>query len=459
MAKVTHRKILWPAVVLLLSTCAPPLAQPNTKIAINAYLPSATTLAGTGSVPDQWWQIFNNNSLDALVNQGLQASPTLAQANANLAAAQANGAAATGAYLPQIGLNPNVTRAAYPAGPNASAPYTIYSLTGSISYDPGLFGARHYAFKNAQAEIAYNQAELDAARQTLAGNITAAFINEAGYQAQIAATKQTIAEEQSLLTLLNGEYADGAIPKLNILQQQAQILAMQSSLYPLQTNADIAQVQLAVLTGQPPAQFQNAPLNLDTIAIPSQIPVTLPSAYLANRPDLQAARALVAAQNATLGVAVAHLYPDLTLSADGGYAAETLNTLFQPSAGLWTLAGNLLQPLYDGGVLHARKRAAQAELAAALAAYHGAVLSAFGEAADTLQALQNDQAALARAQDASQTAAQAYQLARQQFALGAVDYTTVLTAQITAGQQALSLVQTRTTLLLDIARLQSAMAQ
>jgi outer membrane protein TolC len=227
----------------------------------------------------------------------------------------------------------------------------------------------------------------------------------------------------------------------------------------LQTNADIAQVQLAVLTGQPPAQFQNAPLNLDTIAIPSQIPVTLPSAYLANRPDLQAARALVAAQNATLGIAVAHLYPDLTLSADGGYAAETLNTLFQPSAGLWTLAGNLLQPLYDGGVLHARKRAAQAELAAALAAYHGAVLSAFGEAADTLQALQNDQAALARAQDASQTAAQAYQLARQQFALGAVDYTTVLTAQITSGQQALSLVQTRTTLLLDIARLQSAMAQ
>jgi outer membrane protein TolC len=118
----------------------------------------------------------------------------------------------------------------------------------------------------------------------------------------------------------------------------------------------------------------------------------------------------------------------------------------------------LLVPLYDGGQLHARKRAAQAQLAAALAAYHDAVLNAFGEAADALQAVENDQAALASAQDAAATANAAYNLASQQFALGAVDYTTVLTAQAAAAQQALALVQAKTTLLLDIARLQAAMA-
>ncbi len=444
----------------LLCSCAPPLAPPDTKTDANAYLPTALSNPAfiAGTIPEAWWAIFGNASLDLLVATGLQASPTLDQANANLAAAAANANAANGAYLPQIGLNPNLSREAYPTGPNGSPPYTIYSLTGTISYDPGLFGARHYTFENSAAQVDYQLAEIDAARQSLAGNIVAAIIGEAGDNAQIVTTEQIIGVEQNLLNLLNGEYLDGAIPKLNVLQQQSQILATQSTLYPLQTDAEAMHDRIAVLTGQLPAQFQTSGIDLAAISIPTRIPITLPSSYLANRPDLRAARANVAAQNASLGIAVAHLYPDLTLSASGGYASETLSTLFEPGSGLWSLAGNLLAPLYDGGILHARKRAAQAELAASLAAYRGAVLNAFGEAADALQATQNDQTALLRAQAASSTATQAYQLAEQQFALGAADYTTVLTAQTTASQQALNLVQSRTRLLLDIARLQSAMA-
>jgi NodT family efflux transporter outer membrane factor (OMF) lipoprotein len=455
------RGVLSVALLLGVAACAPPLARPDTDVAVKAYLPAPLdkTVFSAGNMPAAWWKQFHNATLDALVAQALRDNPGLGQAAAEVSVAAQNGDAATGAYLPQIGLNPNVTRQAYPTGPNGSPPYTIYSLVGSISYDPGIFGARHYSFANAQAQIAYQQAELDAARQTLVGNIAAAFIAAASFQGQIAATKNIIAREQNLLTLLNGEFADGAIPKLNVLQQQAQILATQATLYPLQTEVDAQRDRLAVLTGQLPAQLQINMPALDELTVPPDVPVTLPSAYLAGRPDLRAARALVAAQNAQLGIAVAHFYPDITLTADGGYAAEALNALFEPSAGLWSLAANMLQPLYDGGVLHARKKAAQAELAAALFAYHAAVLNAFGEAADTLQALQNDQAALAHAQDSASTAAQGYQLARQQFALGAVDYTTVLTAQITAGQQALVLVQTQAGLLLDIARLQSAMAQ
>jgi NodT family efflux transporter outer membrane factor (OMF) lipoprotein len=285
-----------------------------------------------------------------------------------------------------------------------------------------------------------------------------AVIGEAGDNAEIETTRQIITVEQNLLNLLNEEYLDGAIPRLNVLQQQSQIQATQATLYPLLTNAEAMQDRVAVLTGEMPSASAGSAIDLSSIQIPAVIPVTLPSAFLANRPDLRAARATVAAQNASLGLAVAHLYPDLTLSADGGYASQTLNTLFEPGAGLWTLAANLLQPLYDGGVLHARKRAAQFELAASLAAYRAAVLNAFGEAADTLQATQNDQTALTRAQAADSTATQAYRLAEQQFSLGAADYTTVLAAQTTASQQALNLVQTRTTLLLDIARLQSAMS-
>jgi NodT family efflux transporter outer membrane factor (OMF) lipoprotein len=386
----------------------------------------------------------------------LRANPTIGEAEQNLVAAEQNATAANGAYLPQLGVNTNASRQSYPSGPNGYPPYTIYSITGTISYDPGLFGARRYTFENGAALAEYQQAELDAAKQTLIGNIVAAAITEAGAEAQIAAEEQIIGAEKRLLTLLNGEYADGAIPQINVLQQQSQILAAQAALPPLQTQADEARDRVAILTGQLPAVFSGSGVTLDALTIPAQIPMSLPSAYLANRPDIRAARAEVAAQNAALGIAVAHLYPDLTLSANGGYASETLNALFEPEAAFWTLAANLLQPLYDGGVLHARKQQAQAQLAAALFAYHAAVLNAFGEAADAMQAVQNDRTALQSAIAAAQTAQAAFKLGSQQFALGAADYTTVLNAQEVAAQQTLNTVQARTTLLLDIARLQSA---
>ena len=452
----------WRALCVLLSvsSCAPAVPKPDTSIAATAYLPPDMPggAAETASPGSNWWQSFGNAELDRLVATALQASPSIASANATLAAALFNNTAATGATLPQIGLAPSVSRQSYPTGPNGSPPYTIYSLTGTISYDPGLFGARPAVFANAAAQAAYQQAELDAARQSVAGNTAAAAIGYAGEEAQIDATRTIIAAEQRLLTLLNGEYAYGAIPQLNVLQQQSVILAAEATLPPLQTQADQLRDRLAILTGSLPQNFMAPPLTLQDFAPAAVIPVALPSTYLANRPDIRAARAVVAAQNAALGLAVAHLYPDLTLTAQGGYAAQTLGTLFQPASGLWTLAGNLLQPLYDGGILRARRQAAQANLTAALADYRSAVLNAFGAAADALQALQNDQAADVSAGQANQTAQRAASLAKQQYALGAVDYTTVLTAQATANQQALIMVQVRTALLLDRARLQSIMA-
>jgi NodT family efflux transporter outer membrane factor (OMF) lipoprotein len=442
---------------LALASCAPALPTPNTAIHVTSYLPNQPSQ--TALLPPAWWQIFNNPALNALVETGLAANPSIGQAAENLSAAEQNIAAATGAFRPQIGINPNLNRSSYPTGPNGYPPFTIYSLTGTISYDPGLFGARKYTFENGIALADVQNAELDAARQTVAGNITAAAIAEAGAEQQIATTEQIIAAEQHLLTLLQGEYTDGAIPQLNVLQQQAVILATQATLPPLQTLAGQQRDRLAILTGQLPGDFSAPAIPLNALALPANIPVALPSSYLADRPDIRAARAEVTAQNAALGLAIAHLYPDLTLSAQGGYAAETIGSLIEPESALWTLAGNILAPLYDGGELHAKKQAAQAELAAALYAYRGTVLTAFGQAADTLQAVQNDQTTLARAHSAAQIADAAYQLASAQFRLGAVDYTTVLNAQAVASQQALILVQARTILLLDIANLQAVMAK
>jgi NodT family efflux transporter outer membrane factor (OMF) lipoprotein len=448
-----------------LSACAPPLAVPDTAVQTGAYLPGpvADVTVTSAPLPAAWWRDFGSDALDTLVTAGLANSPTIAEAQASLAAADENAAAANGAFLPQVVLNPPgnslVSRQSFPTGPNGYPPYTEYEFTGTITYDPGLFGARKYTFENGEALADYQRAELDAARQTLIGNIVAAAISEAGYAAQIDTTNKIIAAEQKLLTLLNGEYQDGAIPQLNVLQQRAQVLAVQATLPPLRTQFGAQRDRLAVLTGRLPADFAGAGVRLDGLDVPVDVPVSLPSTYLTKRPDLRAALAQVAAQNAALGVAVAHLYPDFSLSATGGYAAETVGTLFGTDSALWILAGNLLAPIYEGGQLHAHKVAAQQQLKAAIAAYKEAVLEAFGQAADTLQAVQDDQAALARAQDAADTAIAAFKLGEAQYSLGANDYTTVLTAQTTAAQQALALVQARTSLLLDIAKLQSVMAE
>jgi NodT family efflux transporter outer membrane factor (OMF) lipoprotein len=453
------------ALAAALAGCAPPLTPPDTHVTAKSYLPPGATAAvavQSAPLPAAWWADFGSQALDDLVTTGLQASPTIGQAQQVLAAATANAAANNGAFLPQVELNApgnsSVSRQSYPTGPNGYPPYTIYTLTGTISYDPGLFGARSYTYQNGEALAAYETASLEMARQTLIGNIVAAVITEAGAQAQIATTRQIIAAQQSLLTLLQGEYADGAIPELSVLQQQSQILATQASLPPLQTTAAQQRDLLAVLTGSLPSDFADKTVTLDSLTIPAAVPVALPSAYLAQRPDLRAALAQVAAQNAALGIAVAHLYPDFTLSATGGYAAETVSSLFGTSSALWILAANLLAPIYEGGTLHDKKQAAQAQLAQALYGYRGAVLTAFGQAADALQAVANDRDALSRAQASAQTAIAAYNLGSAQYRLGAIDYTTVLNAQEDAARQVLAQVQARTTLLLDIAKLQSVMA-
>jgi NodT family efflux transporter outer membrane factor (OMF) lipoprotein len=448
-----------------LSACAPPLAAPDTAVKTRAYLPGPISDVTVTNVPlpVAWWRDFGSDALNSLVADGVANSPTIAQAQATLAAADQNAAAANGAFLPQVVLNPPgddlLSRQSFPTGPNGYPPYTEYEFTGTITYDPGLFGARKYTFENGQALADYQRAELDAARQTLIGNIVAAAILEAGYAAQIDTTNKIIAAEQKLLTLLNGEYQDGAIAQLNVLQQQAQVLAVQATLPPLQTQYGVQRDRLAVLTGRLPADFAGAGITLDGLAVPVDVPVSLPSVYLTKRPDLRAALAQVAAQNAALGVAVAHLYPDFSLSATGGYAAETVGTLFGTDSALWILAGNLLAPIYEGGQLHAHKVAAQEQLKAAIAAYKEAVLEAFGQAADSLQAVQDDQVALTRAMQSADTAIAAFKLGEAQYGLGASDYTTVLTAQTTAAQQALALVQARTNLLLDITKLQSVMAE
>ncbi|HET9147496.1 MAG TPA: efflux transporter outer membrane subunit [Acetobacteraceae bacterium] len=453
------------AAALLLAGCAVPVRRADTRVAAAGYVPGGIP-AHLGGRPVRrrdealaWWREFHNPALEGLVAEGLADNPGLAAARARIARAKAQAAAANGAFLPHLEVTPGATRQAFPAGPYGFPPYTVYELTGTISYNPGLFGARHYAFRNGRALAAYQRAEADAARLTLAQNIVDAAITLAGLEARIANTQALAAGEARLLRLVRGEFAAGAIPMLPVLQQKSEYLATAAQLPPLEGQASAARHSLAVLAGVLPADFAAPPFRLGDFSLPAEISLSVPSRFLENRPDIRAARALVAARHAALGQAAAALYPQLSLSAQGGYASEAINTLFEPGAALWTLAGNLLTPLLDGGELRASRQAARAGLAVALDDYRNTVLTAFQQVADALRHVEEDRAATEQAREAAAAARATFRLARRQFALGGIDYNSVLTAEITWRQARLALIQARTRRLLDNAALSAAMAR
>ncbi|OZB40123.1 MAG: hypothetical protein B7X48_06005 [Acidiphilium sp. 34-60-192] len=416
-----------------LTGCAAPRAQGPKQAWPTRYvrnIPSVHSPLG-----QSWWRGFHNRALNQLIAAAQAHSPTIDAANALLSRAKARAAAANGAFLPQLSLNPQESRQAYPTGPNGFGPYTIFQFTGTLSYNTA-----------------------SAARLTIAAALVNAAITEAGLRAQIHTEKKIAASEQHLLTLLTGEHRAGAIARLPVLQQRAQLQATLAQIPALRAAASVQRHAIAVLAGLAPAQLTGAHFRLADFALPPNPPLALPSTLVAHRPDIIAARALVSANHAALGEAVAALYPSLNLSAQGGFAAETLNTLFQPGAALWTLAGSLLAPLFEGGVLHADERAAQANLTAALAQYRQTVLIAFQQVADGLRLVQAARATMQDDRAAAATAEAAYRLARAQFRLGAVSYNTVLTTEIAWQQAVLAQRQAETTRLLDAARLRAALA-
>ena len=445
--------IAWVALIGLSGCAAPKIApMPLPK----HYLRDSAS--ANAPLDQHWWRAFNNQRLDQLIAQAQAQSPTIQAAQSLVARARADAAANNGTFLPHLALNPQESRQAFPSGPFGFGPYTIFQVTGTASENPGLFGARSSAFRNGRARIAYRRAQAAAARLTIADDVVVAAITEAGLEAQIRTEAKIAASAQHLLVLLRGEQQAGAIPRLPVLQQRAQLQTSLALIPALRASASVQRHAIAVFAGMAPAQLSDARFRLGDFAPPADPPLSLPSILVAQRPDIIAARALVSADHAAVGQAVAALYPSLTLSAQGGYAAETFNSLFQPGAALWTLAGSLLTPIFEGGVLHAHERAAQATLANALATYRLTVLTAFQQVADGLREAQAARATVADDREAARTAEAAYRLARAQFRLGAVSYNTVLTTEITWQQAVLAQRQAETTRLLDAVALRAALA-
>jgi len=414
-------------------------------------------------IPRNWWTLFGSEELNALVSQALRANPSVQAATAALRQANENTAAQRGSYYPTVQAGFDATRQRNAVGvlaPNlasGTALYNLYTPQVTVSYVPDVFGLNRRQVESLAAAAESTRFQLDATYLTLTANVVTAAIQEAGLRAQIAATERVIALERQSLSVLRRELELGAIAEGDVFAQDAALAQLEATLPPLHRQLQTTRDLLAVLTGHLPADYRPVRFELSDLTLPTDLPLGIPSQLVERRPDVRAAEAQLHAATAQVGVAVASLLPQVTLTADLGSSATAMGDLFKAGTGFWSVGASLTQTLFEGGTLIHRKRAADAALDQAGALYRSAVLTAFQNVADALHALDSDADALNAAARAANAAQKSLEVARHQLQLGSVSYLALINAE-QACQQALILsVQARANRYADTAALFQAL--
>lgn len=476
---VAVRAVLWVTAALSLAGCttvgtdykqpAPPAAAGYTAQSLPSQTAetAATTLGGSQrfvsgqSVPARWWRNFGSAKLNGLIDQALQASPSLAAAQATLRQAQQSYAAQAGSSLyPQVDANLGAQRLrannANFGQPGGERLFELYNAGVAVRYNLDVFGGNRRALEALAAQADYQRFQLEGARLTLAANIVTAAMAQAQYAAQISATEAILAAQQSQVEIAHQRFKLGAIARGDVLSLQTQMEQTRASLPPLRNQLQQTNHLLALLVGEAPGSAHIPQFSLSDFTLPADIPLLVPSELVRQRPDIQASEALLRAANAEYGVAISKSYPQINLSATLGTQALAASSLFGPGSMIWSLAGQLAQPLFNGG-LKAGVNSAQAGFDAAAANYRQSVLQGLRNVADVLRALDNGAQTL-QAQAAANDAAQAsLHLIQQQYKLGGVSYLQLLTAQQQAQQTRISLISAQSQRLTNTAALYQAM--
>jgi NodT family efflux transporter outer membrane factor (OMF) lipoprotein len=414
-------------------------------------------------IPSQWWALFGSGDLDRLIRQALSDSPTLAAAQATLRVAEENRRAQFGALFPSVDAGASAGRqkisaASFGLPENRSSTFTLYNASVNVSYTLDLFGGTRRALEAAGAEVGFQRFQREGAWLALTANLVTTAVQEGSLRAQIRATREIVAAEEQQLALVERQFELGGVSRAEVLAQQAQLAQTRATLPPLEKQLAQARHRLAVLAGRFPAETGTLPeFDLDRMNLPRELPVSLPSSLARQRPDIRAAEELLHAASARIGVATANLYPQVTLTGSLGSEATRFGDLFGAGTSVWSLAAGLLQPIFRGGELTARRRAAIAAFEQSEALYRETVLLAFGNVADVLRALEMDAQSLKAQSDAEAAARSSLDLARRQFQLGAASYLTLLNAQRQHQQARIGLVQAQAARYSDTAALFQAL--
>ncbi len=397
-------------------------------------------------IPGQWWTLFHSKPLNDLIEQALKANPDLEAAQAALRVAWENVYAQQGAFFPSFEANFNPTRqktARELTSPLANNNYTysLYTAQVSVAYVPDVFGGTRRQVESLKAQAYSQRFQLEATYLTLTSNVVAAAVQEAALRGQIEATRKIIDIQSKSLELLKRQYELGQIATADVVAQEAALAQVQAMLPPLEKQLAQQRDVLARLIGCFPSEKIAGEFELSSLQLPLELPVSLPSRLVAQRPDVRTAEEQLHSAGADIGVSIANRLPNITLSANWGSSATAIDQLFTPGTGFWGLAGNLTQPIFQGGTLLHRQRAAEAAYDQAAAQYRSVVLTAFQNVADTLHAIRSDAEALKASVAAERAAARNLSIAQHQLELGDISYLGLLNAEQTYQQALINMVQ------------------
>ena len=422
--------------------------------------------ANGSEISGDWWTLFHSKPLNDLIDEALAENHDLKAAQAALAAAKENVLAQRGAFYPNISAGFSASRQEqpetlapvpnFPLVPNQFQ-YNLFTPQLSISYVPDVFGLNRRSVESLDAQAQAVRYQMVATYTTLTSNVVVAAIQQAAIEGQTAITKQLIETESHSLDILRYQLQKGYASGVDVAAQEAQLAQLSASLPPLIKQSAQIRNLLAVLAGRYPNDPPNGTFSLETLQLPRDLPLSLPSSLVAQRPDVLQAEANLHAASAQVGVAVANRLPNIQLTGDAGSTALAIGQVFSAGTGFWALGAALTAPIFDGGTLRHQERAARDSFVQAAEQYRSTVLTAFQNVADTLAALQQDAEALKSAAAAADAAKRSLELAQRQVEDGYAGELQLLNAQQAYQQAQINLIQAEANRFSDTAALFQAL--
>jgi NodT family efflux transporter outer membrane factor (OMF) lipoprotein len=414
-------------------------------------------------IPSQWWTLFKSASLNQMVEEALKANPNVGAAQAALRQAHELYLAQRTSFFPTVQAGVTGDRSEFPAATLSTpivTPNNVYSLFTAqltLSYTPDIFGATRRAVEMTKAQEAGTRFQLEATYLTLSSNVVATAVQEASLRGQIAATKRLLELQHQLTDKVQKQRTLGTVSDLDVLAQQGLEAQTAQTLPPLQKQLDQTRDALSALLGRLPSEEPADTFQLADLTLPLDLPVSLPSKLIEQRPDVRLAEENLHAASAAVGVAIANMLPQFAINGDLGSSALKLQSLFSSYTEFWDAGASLTQTLFDAGALLHKKRAADAALDQAGAQYRSAVLLACQNVADTLHALATDADALRASAESERAAKKTFELAVRQRELGTIPLIAVLNAELAYQQTELAFVQAQANRYSDTAGLFQAL--
>jgi NodT family efflux transporter outer membrane factor (OMF) lipoprotein len=417
-------------------------------------------------IAGDWWTLFHSEELNGLIEQSLTNNPDLKAAQAALLAAHESLLAQRGSFFPTVTGSFSASRQKqsqalapvpnYPVVPQEFQ-YNLFTPQVSVSYVPDVFGLNRRSMESLKAQEQGVRYQMIATYTALTANVAVTAIQTAAMQAQIDATRQLIDLNSNMVQILRYQRTKGYASQLDVIAQESQLAQIDATLPPLMKQMAQFRDLLAVLLGRFPNQAPDAKFELASLKLPAELPVSLPSQLVAQRPDVLQAEANLHVASAQVGIAIANRLPNITLTANAGNTALDFDKLFTSGTGFWGLGAAATAPLFQGGQLLHQERAAKAAYTQAAEQYRSTVLTAFQNVADTLTALQQDAEALKAAANASDDAQTTLTLSQRQWQDGYISYLALLSAEQAYQQARINLVQAQANRLADTAALFQAL--